>query len=111
VIDSESTDNTRDIAAESGARVLVNAWPGFSKQKQFAVDQATHDWIFSLDADERVSPNCAPRLTNCVQGDRDLADGYVVAPGFYESVDSRWRLVSRLSTATLQSHARTGEIV
>lgn len=56
VVDSESTDNTREIAAQSGARVIVNAWPGFSAQKQLAVESASHDWIFSLDADERVSP-------------------------------------------------------
>src|SRR5882672_7871319 len=55
VVDSESTDATREIAAQYGARVIVNPWPGFSAQKQFAVDAASHDWIFSLDADERVS--------------------------------------------------------
>src|SRR3977135_1142743 len=56
VVDSESTDTTREIAAQCGARVMINPWPGFSAQKQFAVDAASHDWIFSLDADERVSP-------------------------------------------------------
>src|SRR5215467_16182122 len=55
VVDSNSTDATREIAEACGARVIVNPWPGFSAQKQFAVDQAKHDWIFSLDADERVS--------------------------------------------------------
>ena len=55
VVDSESTDATREIAANCGARVIVNPWPGFGAQKQFAVEQAKHDWIFSLDADERVS--------------------------------------------------------
>jgi glycosyltransferase involved in cell wall biosynthesis len=55
VVDSESTDRTREIAAACGARVIVNPWPGFGAQKQFAVDHAQHDWIFSLDADERVS--------------------------------------------------------
>ena len=55
VVDSESTDRTREIADACGARVMVNPWPGFGAQKQFAVDQARHDWIFSLDADERVS--------------------------------------------------------
>jgi glycosyltransferase involved in cell wall biosynthesis len=55
VVDSESTDRTREIAEACGARVIVNPWPGFSAQKQFAVDQARYDWIFSLDADERVS--------------------------------------------------------
>src|SRR4030095_3730931 len=56
VNDSTSTDQTREIATACGARVLENPWPGFAKQKQFAVDTATHDWIFSLDADERLSP-------------------------------------------------------
>ena len=55
VVDSGSTDRTREIATEHGARVITNAWPGFAAQKQFAVDQAQNDWIFSLDADERVS--------------------------------------------------------
>ena len=49
VVDSESTDDTRKIAEDCGARVLTNHWPGFSKQKQFAVDTATNDWIFSLE--------------------------------------------------------------
>src|SRR5262245_7103184 len=55
LVDSESTDATRQIAASAGARVLINPWPGLSKQKQFAVDAAAHDWIFSPDADERLS--------------------------------------------------------
>src|SRR5713226_9215701 len=68
VVDSESTDATREISAQCGARVMVNAWPGFSAQKQFAVEAATHDWIFSLDADERVSTelqNAIGVLRNC----------------------------------------------
>src|SRR5713101_4173958 len=52
VVDSESTDATREIAAECGARVINRPWPGFSAQKQFATDSAAHDWVFSLDADE-----------------------------------------------------------
>src|ERR1044071_2710977 len=55
VVDSNSTDRTRELAAACGARVITNSWPGFGAQKQFAVDQAKHEWIFSLDADEGVS--------------------------------------------------------
>src|SRR5881394_1242781 len=77
VIDSESTDNTPDLAAQMGARVLINAWPGFAKQKQFAVDHATHDWIFSLDADERLSPELRASIEELgVRDERDLADAY-----------------------------------
>jgi glycosyltransferase involved in cell wall biosynthesis len=80
LVDSESTDATREIAAGAGARVLVNSWPGFSQQKQFAVDHATHDWIFSLDADERVSPELRVAINELQQADESkLADGYRVA--------------------------------
>ena len=80
VVDSESTDDTRQIAMRCGARVIVNAWPGFSAQKQFATDAAAHDWIFSLDADERVSPKLQSSIA-ALRGanDESLADGYRVA--------------------------------
>src|SRR5215211_8889095 len=70
VVDSNSTDATRDLAEACGARVITNSWPGFGAQKQFAVDQAKHDWIFSLDADERVSDE----LRNSVQRLRNAKD-------------------------------------
>lgn len=55
VVDSHSTDRTREIAAEKGARVIERDWPGFGAQKTFAAQAAEHDWILSMDADERVS--------------------------------------------------------
>jgi len=55
VVDSESTDRTRDIARDMGARVIERAWPGYSNQKNFAAEQAANDWILSVDADERLS--------------------------------------------------------
>jgi glycosyltransferase involved in cell wall biosynthesis len=80
VVDSESTDTTREIAAECGARVLINPWPGFSKQKQFAVEAAAHDWIFSLDADERLSPELRASIDElCGRDEAQLAAGYRVA--------------------------------
>jgi glycosyltransferase involved in cell wall biosynthesis len=55
LVDSGSTDGTREIAEEAGARVIVNApWPGFVAQRDFAVRAARHDWVLALDADERV---------------------------------------------------------
>jgi len=57
VVDSGSTDRTREIAARAGARVLSNSpFPGFVRQRNFATERAEHDWILALDADERVSP-------------------------------------------------------
>ena len=55
VVDSGSSDATAEIALKYGARVIVQPWLGFGRQKQFAVSQASHDWVLCLDADERVS--------------------------------------------------------
>jgi glycosyltransferase involved in cell wall biosynthesis len=59
VVDSGSTDGTADLARAAGARVIERAWPGYAAQKDFAAEQAAHDWILSVDADERVSPALA----------------------------------------------------
>ncbi len=56
VVDSGSADHTVALAEEHGARVIHQDWLGFGAQKQFAVEQASHDWVLCLDADERVSP-------------------------------------------------------
>jgi glycosyltransferase involved in cell wall biosynthesis len=54
VVDAESTDATRDIAASLGARVVIHPWAGFAAQKNYASHIANHDWILSLDADEEL---------------------------------------------------------
>src|SRR5215210_4083982 len=59
VVDSESADRTVEIARRYTDKVFVRRWPGYSDQKNFAADQARNDWIFSLDADERVSDELA----------------------------------------------------
>lgn len=56
VVDSGSDDGTIELAQSRGARVIQAEWRGFGPQKQFAVEQAAHDWVLCLDADERVSP-------------------------------------------------------
>ena len=62
VIDSASSDATAEIAERRGARVVQKEWLGFGRQKQFAVDQARHDWVLCLDADERLSPQLAAEI-------------------------------------------------
>ncbi len=54
VVDAESTDSTREIAAGLGARVVVHPFEGFTAQKNLASSQARNDWILSLDADEEL---------------------------------------------------------
>lgn len=55
VVDSGSTDGTVEMARRHGARVIETHWRGFGPQKQFAVEQASHDWVLCIDADEWVS--------------------------------------------------------
>lgn len=62
VVDSESTDETVAIARTFTDRVIVRAWPGYVDQKNFAAAQASHDWVLSLDADERVTPELAEEI-------------------------------------------------
>jgi glycosyltransferase involved in cell wall biosynthesis len=76
VVDSGSTDATRDLAAAKGARVLVRDFRGYRSQKQFAIDSAQHDWVLCLDADERVSV----ALRASIQTARDA--GFSAAAGF-----------------------------
>jgi glycosyltransferase involved in cell wall biosynthesis len=55
VVDSLSKDKTRDIALKLGAKVIEKQFLGYRAQKQFAIDQATCEWVLSLDADEALS--------------------------------------------------------
>ncbi|MBL8723336.1 MAG: glycosyltransferase family 2 protein [Planctomycetes bacterium] len=68
VVDSGSTDGTRELAASLGARVVTNApFPGHREQKQFAVEQAAHRWVFCLDADERATPELQAAIQQLAQ--------------------------------------------
>ncbi|MFI5445781.1 glycosyltransferase family 2 protein [Polaromonas sp. UC242_47] len=68
VVDSASTDNTRAIASAFGAEVTTTqTWPGFGPQKNLALSLATQDWVLSLDADERVTPELAAEIRQAMQ--------------------------------------------
>jgi len=55
IVDSGSTDRTTELAENLGARVIEANWRGYAGQKNWAADQAKHDWVLSLDADEALS--------------------------------------------------------
>jgi glycosyltransferase involved in cell wall biosynthesis len=69
VVDSESTDDTVAIARRHNARVEVRQWPGYIAQKNHAAAIASHDWILSLDADERVTPELASEIRALIAGE------------------------------------------
>lgn len=79
VVDGGSTDGTARLAAAAGARVIVNAqWPGFGPQKNRALAAATGDWVLSLDADERVTPELAAQIRAIVHANDPACVGYML---------------------------------
>ena len=77
VVDSGSSDGTAAIARQKGVRVETRAWPGYVEQKNYAAGLARNDWIFSLDADERITPALAAEIQSIVSSEPRLR-GYRV---------------------------------
>jgi glycosyltransferase involved in cell wall biosynthesis len=69
VVDSESTDDTVAIARQFTNRVVVRPWGGYVAQKNFAASLAAHEWILSLDADERVTTELAGEIRELLDGE------------------------------------------
>jgi glycosyltransferase involved in cell wall biosynthesis len=78
VVDSHSTDRTREIARQYTARVIEHPFEGYVKQKNFALDQASHDWVVSLDADEVLSPELAREIERELAAADGTAAGYAL---------------------------------
>jgi glycosyltransferase involved in cell wall biosynthesis len=68
IVDSQSTDQTISIAQSFGAKVEITPdWPGFGPQKSRALNLATQDWVLSIDADERVTPELKNEILETIQ--------------------------------------------
>ena len=91
VIDSNSTDDTREIASRLGARIIRHAFEGFAAQKNFSSEQAKHDWILSLDADEELDDRSQAAILEWKRSEPSAA-GYQFARRAYYL--GRWILHS-----------------
>jgi glycosyltransferase involved in cell wall biosynthesis len=78
VVDSHSTDDTRQRAAVLGARVIERDWPGHAAQKEFAVRSAGSDWVLCVDADERLSDALRDEIIALRAAGLDAAVGWSV---------------------------------
>ena len=78
VLDSGSSDATREIAAQRGASVHVQSWLGWVDQHRASVDLAKNDWILVVDADEIITPELANSILGAMRSSPDAKDGYVV---------------------------------
>lgn len=76
VMDSGSTDGTAELARAEGATVVTTDWPGYGPQNNRGIDLARSDWFFSLDADERITPELAAEIRTAIA--RTDVDGFRV---------------------------------
>lgn len=88
VVDSHSSDATREVASELGARVIERDWPGHVAQKEFAIRAASHDWVLCIDADERLSPELAAEVVALKE--RGFEEGVGGPPGWSMPRLTRW---------------------
>jgi len=78
VIDSRSSDATEEIARELGVRVVEHPYQGNIEQKNFALTQASRDWILSLDADEAITEPLAREIRSLLAAPPTDVDGYEI---------------------------------
>jgi (heptosyl)LPS beta-1,4-glucosyltransferase len=76
VVDSESIDRTVEIALRFTDKVITQKWLGYARQKNFATEQATNDWVFNLDADERITPELQRRIETLKQNNNTDAAAF-----------------------------------
>ena len=69
VVDSGSTDRTVDIAKEYTSKVFFNEWPGYAKQKAFAMSLCENEWVLNLDADEELLEPLVKRFAEVIEAD------------------------------------------
>lgn len=74
VIDSGSTDKTKEIAQQYGAKFVFHEWKNISAQKHYGQELCRNDWVLSLDADEVLSPELIAEIKNVMENPD--ADGY-----------------------------------
>lgn len=83
VVDSGSTDNTRQIAESFRAKLYVEPWKGFAAQKNSALAKATGDWLLSLDADEEVEPALAGEIRVALAANPSVKGFWIPRKNFF----------------------------
>ena len=120
VLDSESTDLTRDIAAKSGAKVFIQSFLGDGAQKKEASKFSKNNWIFSMDADEYLANDLVEFIkTINLNGDYDsysfrrknyCGDEWIKAAGFYPDEVTRLYDKTKVNYDTRADHAAVASI-
>ncbi len=81
IVDANSTDNTVKICEKFTNKIFKRTWPGFAKQKSFALSNCSYPWVLSVDADERVRPELKTEIISTLE--TPCYDGYKIARRSY----------------------------
>jgi len=104
VVDADSSDQTVELAKAYTPKVYVRSWPGYGPQKNFAMDQASADWVLIVDADECVSPELQNEIEDVLKEDHGVSAYRVPRRNYYygrwirgagQYPDSQLRLMRR----------------
>ncbi len=117
VVDDESTDSTRKIAKDLGARVLVRKMENEGRHRNWAYAQAKHAWVFSLDADERLLDDLKKEITAVLVGNPGesaftvprrnfIGDHWLRWGGFYPAAQIKLIRKDRFKWEEVQVHPR-----
>ena len=90
VIDSFSTDRTIELAGKHQVRIIQRKFDNFSSQKNYAIDRAKHEWIYILDADERVSPRLKKEILTSVKQPMNYVGFYIYRNFYYKETRIRY---------------------
>lgn len=85
VVDSGSSDGTVEIAKRLAGKVYPEEWKGFGLQKQSALEKATCEWVFSIDADEAVTAELSSEILQAVKDDKGIAGFHIPRRNLYGS--------------------------
>ena len=83
IVDAHSRDRTRELCKKYTDKVYVREWKGYVEQKNYVLQLATHDWVLSLDADERVSDELRDEIEELRRGGMDCDGYYIPRKVFY----------------------------
>lgn len=90
VVDSYSQDHTIEFAEKHKVKIVQRRFDNFSSQKNFAIDLAKYDWIYILDADERVPPDLKEEISNAVRNPGDFVGFYIYRTFYYKGTRIRF---------------------
>lgn len=90
VIDSFSTDRTLELARRYEVKIVQRKFDNFSNQKNFALELAAHDWIYVLDADERLSPDLKVEILAAAKDPKDCVGFYIYRTLYFQESKIRF---------------------